>query len=196
VDHGSKQKKRGQLAFRIIMSAGKLILPVFLFFINACASIVPDIPHKTEIEQSIQVKDLPPKVLMALPKEYGRKEFTYKRKLKDGKVSYDVDYEREGKKFSIAYDEQGRVLEEEKKVEFSDLPPDLKIKVEKVLSAYYPGYRIVLTEEVYTNNEKLLEIFFSHPKTKTGFAEAVFEYQTGVFREFINIQMQSIQTLY
>jgi hypothetical protein len=42
----------------------------------------------------------------------------------------------------------------------------------------------------------LLEIFFSHPKAKTGFAEAVFEYQTGVFREFINIRMKSIQTLY
>ena len=100
------------------------------------------------------------------------------------------------KKFSIAYDEQGRVLEEEKKVEFADLPADLRIKAEKVLFAHYPGYKILLVEGVYTHNEMLLEIFFSPPKAKTGFAEAVFEYQTGVFREFINIRMKSIQTLY
>lgn len=177
-----------------------ILLASSLFFLNACVATVPDTYHKTEdkteVEQVIHVKDLPPKVLMALPKEYDRKEFTYKRKLKDGAVSYDVDYERGGKKFSIAYDEQGKVLEEEKKVEFSNLPADLRIKVGKVLSAHYPGYKILLAEEVYTHNEMLLEIFFSHPKAKTGFAEAVFEYQTGAFREFVNIQMQSIQTLY
>ena len=173
-----------------------ILLASSLFFLNACASTVPETYHKTEVEQVISVKDLPPKVLVALPKEYDRKEFTYKRKLKDGKVSYDVDYEKGGEKFSIAYDEQGKVLEEEKKVEFSALPPDLRIKAEKVLSAHYPGYKILLVEEVYTHNEMLLEIFFSHPKAKTGFAEAVFEYQTGVFREFINIRMKSIQTLY
>lgn len=173
-----------------------ILLASSAFFLNACVATVPDTYHKTEDEQVIHVKDLPPKVLMALPKEYDKKEFTYKRKLKDGKVSYDVDYEKGGKKFSIAYDEQGKVIEEEKKIELSDLPPDLRIKAEKVLSAHYPGYKILLVEEVYTHNEMLLEIFFSHPKAKTGFAEAVFEYQTGTFREFINIRMQSIQTLY
>lgn len=174
----------------------RILFAAPLFFLNGCTSIVPDTYHKTEVEQAIRVKDLPPKVLMALPNGYDRKEFTYKRKLKDGKASYDVDYERGGKKFSITYDEEGTVLEEEKKVEFSELPVALRIKTEKVLSEHYPDYKILLVEEVYTRNEMLLEIFFSHPKAKTGFVEAVFEYQTGIFREFVNIQMQSIQTLY
>jgi hypothetical protein len=173
-----------------------IVLASSFFFLNACVATVPDTYHKTEVEETISVKDLPPEVLMALPKKYDKKAFTYKRKHKDGKISYDVDYERGGEKFSIGYDEQGKILEEEKKVEYSSLPPDLRKNVEKVLSARYPGYKILLVEEVYTNNEMLLEIFFSHPKAKTGFAEAVFEYQTGVFREFINIRMKSIQTLY
>lgn len=168
---------------------------LLLFLLNACAATAPDIYHNTEVEHAITVKDLPPKVLMALPKEYNRKEFTYKRKLKNGITSYDVDYEKGGKKFSIAYDEQGMVLEEEKKVEFSDVPYDLRIKTEKVLSEHYPGYHIILVEEVYTHNEMLLEIFFSHPKAKTGFVEAIFEYQSGTFREFVNIKMKSIETL-
>jgi len=166
-----------------------------LFFLNACTATTPSIYHNTEVEQFIRVGDLPPKVLMALPKEYNRKDFTYKRKLKNGITSYDVDYEKGGEKFSIAYDEQGVVLEEEKKVEFSEIPYDLRIKAEKVLSEHYPGYKIVLVEEVYSHNEMLLEIFFSHPKAKTGFVEAIFEYQSGVFREFVNIKMKSIETL-
>lgn len=165
------------------------------FFLNACAVTVPDIYHNTEVEHSISVKDLPQKILMALPKEYNRKELTYKRKLKNGVTSYDVDYEKGGKKFSIAYDDQGTVLEEEKKVEFSDIPYNLRIKAEKVLSEHYPGYNIILVEEVHTHNEMLLEIFFSHPKAKTGFVEAIFEYQSGAFREFVNIKMKSIETL-
>lgn len=165
------------------------------FLLSACAATAPDIYHNTEVEHSISVKELPPKVLMALPKEYNRKEFTYKRKLKNGITSYDVDYEKGGEKFSIAYDEQGTVLEEEKKVEFSEIPYDLRTKAEKVLSEHYPGYNIILVEEVYTQNEMLLEIFFSHPKAKTGFVEAIFEYQSGTFKEFVNIKMKSIETL-
>lgn len=172
-----------------------LISSLSLFILNGCVATVPDTYHKTEVEEVIRIKDLPPKVLAALPKEYDKKEFTYKRKLKDGVMSYDVDYEKGGNKFSIAYDDQGRVMEEEKKVEFSDIPHDLRIKVEKVLSAYYPNYKILMVEEVYISDEMLLEVFFSHPKAKTGFAEAVFEYQTGTFREFINIKMKSIETL-
>ncbi len=138
---------------------------------------------------------MPTKVLMALPKEYNRKEFTYKRTLKNGITSYDVDYEKGGKKFSMAYDEQGTVLEEKKKVEFFEMLHGLRVKAEKVLFEHYPDYNIILVEEVYTYNEMLLEIFFSHPKAKTGFVEAIFEYQSGAFREFVNIKMKSIETL-
>ncbi len=173
-----------------------IFLASSLFFLNACVTTVPATYHKMEVEETIRLKDLPPKVLMALPKEYDKKEFTYKRKHKDGGISYDVDYEKGGKKFSIGYDEQGKILEEEKKVEFSDIPHDLMAKVEKVLSEHYPDHKILLVEEVYTHNEMLLEVFFSAPKAATGFVEAVFEYKTGVFREFVNIRMKSIQTLY
>ena len=173
-----------------------IIVPFLsLFLLNACVVTTPKIYHNTEVEQFIRRGDLPPKVLMALPKEYNMKDFIYKRKLKNGITSYDVYYEKGGKKFSIAYDEQGTVLEKEKKVEFSEIPYDLRIKAEKVLSEHYPGYKIILVEEVYTHNEMLLEIFFSHPKAKTGFVEAIFEYPSGVFREFVNIKMKSIETL-
>jgi hypothetical protein len=87
------------------------------------------------------------------------------------------------------------MLEQENKVEFSDIPQDLRLKVEKILSAHYPGARILMVEEVYPQKEKLLKVFFSHSKAKTGFAEAVFEYQTGEFREFIHMRMKSIETL-
>lgn len=166
-----------------------------LFFLNACAIIAPEINHNTEVDQLISVKDLPPKVLMVLPKEYGKNEFTYMRKLKNGIISYSVDYEKDRKIFSIDYDEQGKVLREEKKVEFSDIPYDLRIKVEKVLSEHYPNYTILLVEEVYTDNEMLLEVSFSHHKAKTGLVEAFFEYQSGTLREFVNIKMKSIETL-
>ena len=134
---------------------------------------VPETYHKHEMAEIIRIKDLPPKVLAALPKQYDRNEFTftYKRKLKDGVISYDADYEKGGEKFSMAYDEQGRMVEQEKKVEFSDIPQDLKLKVEKVLSAHYPDARILMVEE------------------------AVFEYQTGEFREFIHMRVKSIETL-
>ena len=173
-----------------------LSLASMSFLIGGCMATVPETYHKHEVAEVIKVKDLPTKVLAALPKEYDRNEFTYKRKSKDGVISYDVDYEKGGKKFSIAYDDQGGVVEEEKKVEFSDIPHDLRLQVEKVLSMHYPNYKILMVEEVYTQKGKLLEVFFSHPKTRTGFAEAVFEYRTGKFREFIHMRMKSIQTLY
>jgi hypothetical protein len=175
---------------------GAVLVASSLVFLSGCVATVPATYHKTEVEETIHVKDLPPRVLAALPKEYDKKEFTYKRKHKNGKISYDVDYEKSGKKFSIGYDEQGRILEEEKKVEFSDIPQDLRAKVEKVLSEHYPDHKILLVEEVYTPDEMLLEVFFSAPKSSTGFVEAIFEFKTGVFREFVNIRMKSIQTLY
>ncbi len=98
-------------------------------------------------------------------------------------------------KFSIVYDKHGKVLEKEKKVEFSDIPSDLRIKVEKFLSEHYPNYEILLVEEVNIRDEIFLEVFFSHPKTKTGFVEATFEYNSGTFKEFVNIKTKSIDTL-
>src|SRR5690242_10979859 len=79
-----------------------LFIVLASFYLSACVATVPEIYHKTEVEEVIKISDVPPKVLAALPKEYDRKEFTYKRKLKDGIISYDVDYERGGDKFSIA----------------------------------------------------------------------------------------------
>lgn len=172
------------------------LLASSLFFLNACVVTFPETNHKMEVEEAISIRDLPSEVLMVLPREYDRKKFTYKRELKDDVISYHVNYEKGGDKFSIAYDKQGKVLEKEKKIKFSDIPHDLKIKVEKVLFEQYPGYKILVVEEVYINNEMLLEVLFLHPKAKTGFAEAVFEYQTGTFREFIDIKMKSIETLY
>lgn len=168
-------------------------LPLLLF--NACVSILPEAHHKMEVEEVISKKDLPPQVLMILPKGYEERELTYKRKLKDGLISYDVYYEKGGNQFAINYDEQGKVLEEEKRIKLSDIPHDKRIKVEKILSTHYPNYKILMVEELYTNNEILLEIFFSHPKSKTGLVEAVFEFETGALREFINIKMKSIPTM-
>lgn len=173
----------------------KEALLLALFLLGGCVAAVPETYHRNETEEVIRMKNLPPKVLAALPREYDEKDVTYKRKLKDGVISYDMDYEKGGKKFSIAFDDQGRMVEEERKVEFSDIPDYLKAKVEAVLSKHYPNYRILLVEEVYTRTEMLLEVSFSHPKTKTGFAEAVFDYRTGEFREFIHIRMKSIETL-
>src|ERR1700712_5988468 len=107
---------------RFISQGGALSLASMSLLIGGCVVTVPETYHKHQVAEVIRVKDLPAKVLAALPKEYDRNEFTYKRKLKDGVLSYDVDYEKGGKKFSIAYDEQGRMVEEEKKVEFSDIP--------------------------------------------------------------------------
>ena len=77
-----------------------------LIFLNACISTVPG-THKTEVEEVIRKKDLPLKVLMVLPKGYEEREFTYKHKLKDGAVSYDVYYEKGGDQFAINYDPRG-----------------------------------------------------------------------------------------
>lgn len=165
------------------------------FLLGGCIAAMPETYHRNETEEIIRARDLPPKVLAALPPEYDKKAFTYKRKLKDDVISYDVDYEKEGRKFSIAFDGQGRVVEEERKIEFSDIPDDLKAKVKTVLSKHYPDYSILLVEEVFTPTEMLLEVFFSHPKTRTGFAEAVFNYRTGEFRGFIHIRMKPIETL-
>lgn len=173
----------------------KILLASIAFFLTACISTFPDIYHKTENEEVIGIKNLPPKVLMSLPKEYNRKEFTYKRKLKDGVTSYDVYYEKDGVKFTNNYDELGKLVRKEKKIKLSDIPHDTRIKIVEFLSQHYPGYKTLMVEEVYAHNEMLVEIFFSHPKTKTGLIEAVFEYQTGIFRESINIRMKSIQTL-
>jgi len=163
-----------------------------LVFLNACAST--EIYHPTEVEEAIRKKDLPPQVSMALPKGYEEREFTYKRKLKDGVTSYDAYYEKGGNQFSITYDAQGKVLEEEKRIKLSDIPHDTRMKIGKVLSARYPDYKVLMVEALYRKNERLLEIFFSHPDSKTGLVEAVFEYDTGVLREFTNIRMKSIST--
>ena len=165
-----------------------------LVFLTACASTEPGIYHPTEVEEAIRKKDLPPQVSMALPKGYEEREFTYKRKLKDGVISYDAYYEKGGNQFAITYDAQGKVLEEEKRIKLSDIPHDTRIKIDKVLSAHYPDYKVLMVEELYRKNERLLEIFFFHPQSKTGLVEAVFEFKTGVLREFINIKMKSIST--
>jgi hypothetical protein len=51
-----------------------------------------------------------------------------------------------------------------------------------------------MVEQLYANEEVLLEVFFSHPESKTGMVEAVFEFPTGALREFVNIRMKSIST--
>jgi hypothetical protein len=165
-----------------------------LVFLNACVSTLPGIPHKTEVEEVIRKKDLPPQVLEVLPKGYEEREFTYKRKLNEGVISYDVYYEKGGNQFAINYDAQGKILEEEKRIKLSDIPPGTRMKIEKVLTAHYPDYKVLMVEELYRKNEILLEIFFSHPESKTGLVEAIFEYKTGALREFINIRMKSIPT--
>ncbi|HET7062521.1 MAG TPA: hypothetical protein VFI43_10125 [Nitrosospira sp.] len=165
-----------------------------VFFFAACASILPETPHSTEEEEVIRKKELPHPVVMALPKGYEEREFTYKRKLKEGLVSYDVYYEKGGNQFAITYDPQGKILEQERRIKLSDIPPATRKKIEKVLAARYPGYKTLMVEELYRNNEVLLEIFFSHPESKTGLVEAVFELHTGALREFINIKMKSIPT--
>jgi hypothetical protein len=70
----------------------------------------------------------------------------------------------------------------------------MRVKIEKVLADHYPGYRILMIEQLYANEEVLLEVFFSHPESKTGMVEAVFEFPTGALREFVNIRMKSIST--
>ena len=165
-----------------------------LVFLNACASNESGTYHTTEVEETVRKKDLPPQVLMVLPKGYEEREFTYKRKLKDGVTSYDVYYEKGGNQFAINYDAQGKVLAEEKRIKFSAIPHDIRIKIEKVLSAHYPDYKVLMVEELYKKNEMLLKIFFSHPEAKTGLVEAIFEFETGTLREFINIKMKSIST--
>jgi hypothetical protein len=170
------------------------LLACCLIFLNACISTAPGNRHKTETEEVISRKDLPPQVLMVLPKGYEEREFTYKRKLKDGAVSYDVYYEKGGNQFAINYDPLGKILKEERRIKLSDIPYDMRVKIEKVLADHYPGYRILMIEQLYANEEVLLEVFFSHPESKTGMVEAVFEFPTGALREFVNIRMKSIST--
>jgi hypothetical protein len=165
-----------------------------LILLNACISTAPGTSHKTEVEEVIRKKDLPLKVLMVLPKGYEEREFTYKRKLKDGAVSYDVYYEKGGDQFAINYDLLGNILKEERRIKLSDIPYDKRIKIEKILADHYPDYRILMVKQVYACGEILLEVFFSHPKSETGMVEAVFEFQTGALREFSNIRTKSIST--
>lgn len=165
-----------------------------LILLSACISTIPGTHHKTEIEETIGKRDLPPQVSMVLPKGYEEREFTYKRKLKDGVTSYDVYYEKGGNQFAINYDAQGKVLEEEKRIKLSDIPRDTRRKIEKTLSARYPDYKVLMVEELYRKDEMLLEIFFSHPESKTGLVEAVFDFETGALRELIDIRMKSIST--
>jgi hypothetical protein len=150
----------------------------------------------TEVEESIRRRDLPQPVLLALPKGqgYDEREFTYKRRQKAGVTTYDAYYEKGGNQFTINYDAQGRVLEEQKRIRLSDVPREARARIEKTLSARYPGYRVLMVEELYRGRETLLEIFFSHPESKTGLVEAVFEFETGTLREFVDIRMKSIST--
>ncbi len=75
-----------------------IVLVLSLFLLKACVVTVPEIYHNTEVEQIISAKDLPPKISKALPKKPKRKGYTYKRKLKDGIVSYAVEYKKDGEK--------------------------------------------------------------------------------------------------
>ncbi|HVW63838.1 MAG TPA: hypothetical protein VHB01_02400 [Nitrosospira sp.] len=158
--------------------------------------VAPGTAEATEVEETIRRGDLPQPVLLALPKgqAYDEQEFTYKRKQKAGITTYDVYYEKGGNQFTINYDAQGRVLEEQKKIRFSDVPREVRTRIEKTLSTHYPGYKVLMVEELYRSRETLLEIFFSHPESKTGLVEAVFEFETGALREFVNIRIKSIST--
>lgn len=171
-------------------------IAVFLlpFFLAACAISSRAIHHDTETEQFIHAEELPSKVLAALPKEYDKKDLTYKRKLKNKVIYYEVNYEKDRGQFSITYDKGGKILEGEKKIEFSDIPDESRIKVEKILSGQYPDYHIIQVEKVYRHDEMLLEVFFSHPEAPTGFVEAIFDYHSCTLKEFVNKEMQSIQT--
>lgn len=184
---------------------GIVLVASGVFFCSACtstapASAVPGIQQATEVEKPIRRRDLPQPVLMALPKGQGKgqgydeREFTYKRRQKAGVTTYDVYYEKGGNQFTINYDAQGKVLEEQKRIRFPDIPGDTRIKIEKILSTRYPGYKVLMVEELYRSRETLLEIFFSHPESKTGLVEAVFELETGALREFVDIRMKSIST--
>ncbi|MBN9125528.1 MAG: hypothetical protein BGO99_07615 [Nitrosospira sp. 56-18] len=157
---------------------------------------VPKASRATEVEEPVRRRDLPEPVLLALPKgqAYDEQEFTYKRRQKAGVTTYDVYYEKGGSQFTINYDAQGKILEEQKRIRFSDVPREARTRIEKTLSAHYPGYKVLMVEELYRSGKTLLEIFFSHPESKTGLVEAIFEFETGALREFVNIRMKSIST--
>ncbi|GKS69580.1 hypothetical protein W03_15840 [Nitrosomonas sp. PY1] len=173
-----------------------MLVVLSLFFLSACASNEPYIKHNTKTEEVINEKDLPPKVSQALSKEYSKEGLVYKRKRKDGVTGYVIEYKKDKEKFAIAYSEDGKLLKEEKEIEFSDIPRSIRTSVDKKISSYYPGYKIISVEKAYIHQEMLLEIVFSHPESETGLVEAAFGYRTGTFREFINIKMESIETLY
>jgi hypothetical protein len=151
--------------------------------------------HKMHLEHVISAHELPAKVTAALPKDLPHHGVTYVRKKKKDEVSYEINYEDHGDQFAIRYNEEGKIVEKEKRVEFSKLPLELQRSVDKAISAEYPGYTIILTEEVYMNNETFLEVKFSHNKSKTGVVEAFFDYKTGILKEFLDIKMKSIPTL-
>ena len=104
---------------------------------------------------------------MVLPKGYEEREFTYKRKLKDGAVSYDVYYEKGGDQFAINYDPLGKILKEERRIKLSDIPYDTQVKIEKVLADHYPGYRILMVKQLYAMRRRCCwKFFFPIPNLK------------------------------
>ena len=110
-------------------------------------------------EESIKVSDLPKAVAAAVKAKYPNGKMTKAAKEEeDGKTTYEVAVETEGKKLDVAVSAKGKILEVEETITAETLPE----AVVAAIKAKYPEAKIKKAEKISKfeedEEEKLFEV--------------------------------------
>lgn len=96
-------------------------------------------------EEKISIEKLPSAVRKAVKKRFPEAEIRGAAKeVEDGKTTYEVELELDGRSVDVALNADGKILEIEKEIPAEKLPS----AVRKKLAARYPGAKIEKAEEV------------------------------------------------
>jgi hypothetical protein len=128
-------------------------------------------------DSSLKKNDAPSFLVAATPsgKDIDDVEY-YKKVWTDGKVTYELKYEKNDEEISETWSSSGKLLEREEDIEFKSLSSLVQEKIQKYLKDKYESPKILETEKRTTEDGKnLIDVEVTHKKgpgiTEVSFTE-------------------------
>ncbi len=107
----------------------------------------------------------------AVPKGSHIDDVEFFLKTKRKQKTYEVKFEENENEVSLHFDDQGRLFEKERDVDFDSLTNTQQEKIRHYLSKRFAKYKIQETE---IRDEKLIDVEVSHQEKPTGLSEISF----------------------
>ena len=146
---------------------------IFICILLSAFAIASEKPSYRD--SSVKKKDAPSFLIAATPsgKEIDDVEY-FKKEWADGKVTYELKYEKDDEEISETWSSEGKLLEREEDIKFKSLSLTVQEKIRSYLKKKYENPKILETEKRTTEDgKKLIDVEVAHKK-ETGVTEVSF----------------------